>query len=292
MVWKEQRVGAAAPRRPTFGDLFGHRGQGPQTAPPLLFERWQEVVQRLESQRPVFFLDYDGTLAWIASRPELAKLPMAARISLERLSQRWPVHVLSGRSRADVEEMIPISGCRFQGDHGFELDVPTPLVLRKIDRRPLDLLEASLAETVGKLRGVFFERKAYTLAVHHRLAEPGAESRIRRAIYELLPSFPGWSVEPGRRVFEIRPSLVWGKGQAIDYLLAESKDSEGVLPVVVGDDDTDESAFRTLGQRALTIHVSAFARPSSAQYRVKNPTDVHRFLDRVLEEVAVPDPER
>lgn len=48
------------------------------------------------------------------------------------------------------------------------------------------------------------------------------------------------------QVLEIRPSIKWNKGNALEYLLdtlgfAESND---VLPIYIGDDTTDEDAFK------------------------------------------------
>lgn len=285
VVWKEQTRPVVLPKRRVRGGFTRQgAGRGLQK-PPLLFERWDEVRRRLEGRQLAFFLDYDGTLAWIASRPELAKLPMAARITLERLSDRFPVHVISGRSRADLQEMVQVTSCRFQGCHGFELDVEAPEPLRSLDVEVLDEIEEALAESLRGMRGVFFERKTHTLAVHYRLADSSLESKIRCSIHDLLPRFQGWSAEKGRCVFEIRPSLRWGKGEAIEYLLADSGQESGVLPVAVGDDDTDESSFRTLRERGFTVHVDPYGRASAAQYRVRNPTEVHSLLDFAVEEL-------
>lgn len=47
---------------------------------------------------------------------------------------------------------------------------------------------------------------------------------------------------------EIRPPVEWDKGRAIEYLL-ESLDLNGhcnILPLYIGDDDTDEDAFKVV----------------------------------------------
>ncbi|MEM1247157.1 MAG: trehalose-phosphatase [Acidobacteriota bacterium] len=284
VVWKEPPRPAAVPKRRVRNDRPPSKRGLHSSKPPLISERWEEVRERLEGRKLVFFLDYDGTLAWIAQRPELAKLPMAARITLERLAQRFSVHILSGRSRSDLQEMVQVGGCRYHGCHGFELDVEAPPQLSSLDLEALDDIERALASSLRGMRGVFFERKPFTLAVHYRLAESSLETKIRFAVHDLLPHFSGWSVEKGRCVFEIRPSVVWGKGEAIDYLL-EGHTDEDVLPVAIGDDDTDESSFRALRDRGLTIHVDPYGRTSAAQYRVRNPTEVHSLLDRSMEQL-------
>ena len=284
--WKGQGIGDGSPTRQGIGEILGRRDGSAFRTPPLAFQCWDEISQRLLGREWIFFLDYDGTLAWIASRPELAKLPMAARITLDRLAERHPVHLIGGRARADLQTLVPVPRIRIQGDHGFELDVEPPAFLASLDLRSLDLMEARLSQVLGGMRGVFFERKSYTLAVHYRLAEEGGEARIRSEIQRLLPSVEGWLIEKGRRVFEIRPSVSWGKGEAIAHILEELAIPNDVIPISIGDDETDESAFRSLARRGLTVRVDPLGRASSAQYRVRNPTDVHVFLDRLIDELS------
>ena len=68
-------------------------------------------------------LDYDGTLAPIASHPDLAVLPEATRKVLRHLSQMPSVSVciMSGRSLANLKQMVAIDGITYAGSQGLEI---------------------------------------------------------------------------------------------------------------------------------------------------------------------------
>jgi trehalose-phosphatase len=83
-------------------------------------------------------------------------------------------------------------------------------------------------------------------------------------------------------IFELRPALAWDKGMAIHWLLHElSLEDEKVLPLYIGDDLTDEDAFRELRQRGLTILVRDESRPTLAHYAVETPSEVQVFLRKL-----------
>ena len=64
----------------------------------------------MRAENPVFFLDYDGTLAPIAQRPEEAfPHPEAPRV-LRALMERHPVYVVTGRRVRDLEPLLPLPG--------------------------------------------------------------------------------------------------------------------------------------------------------------------------------------
>lgn len=59
----------------------------------------------------------------------------------------------------------------------------------------------------------------------------------------------------GRKVFEIRPTIKWDKGNAVEFLLESLgyNESSDVLPIYIGDDRTDEDAFRVSCDFACVI---------------------------------------
>lgn len=48
------------------------------------------------------------------------------------------------------------------------------------------------------------------------------------------------------QVLEVRPVIDWNKGKAVEFLLESLglADCERVLPIYIGDDRTDEDAFK------------------------------------------------
>ena len=70
----------------------------------------------------VVFLDYDGTLTPIVSRPELATLDRHMRDTVERLSREFTTAIISGRACADFRELVDIDGLPYAGNHGLEIE--------------------------------------------------------------------------------------------------------------------------------------------------------------------------
>jgi trehalose 6-phosphate phosphatase len=83
--------------------------------------------------------------------------------------------------------------------------------------------------------------------------------------------------------------LAWDKGEAVLYVLAAlGLDGGDVLPVYVGDDVTDEDAFRVLRERergGIGVRVADEAAETGAEFRLEGPEEVPEFLARLAEAV-------
>ena len=87
-----------------------------------LFEDWEYIQTRIQQAQNLFlFLDYDGTLTPIVSRPELALCPSQVKKHLEELRDLPRVYlaIISGRSIEDVREKVGVSGIVYVGNHGL-----------------------------------------------------------------------------------------------------------------------------------------------------------------------------
>ena len=82
----------------------------------------------------------------------------------------------------------------------------------------------------------------------------------------------------GKKVIEVRPSGI-NKGRALRSLFAESV--QPLLPVYVGDDVTDEDAFRAVNTRGISILVADPPHPSTAQYYLHDSDEVLAFLSQL-----------
>src|SRR5437763_1264905 len=72
-----------------------------------------------------------------------------------------------------------------------------------------------------------------------------------------VAAVPGLRKGHGKKLFEVRPDLDWDKGQALLWLLdALGLDRPDFLPFYLGDDFTDEDAFRALGDRGVSILIA------------------------------------
>ena len=92
-----------------------------------LFKNWDTLQTRIRQARNLFlFLDYDGTLTPIVSRPEQALCPVKVKRLLETLRDLPGVHlaIVSGRSLEDVRRKVGVSGIVYAGNHGLEIEKP------------------------------------------------------------------------------------------------------------------------------------------------------------------------
>jgi trehalose-phosphatase len=248
-------------------------------------EGWEEIEPRLAGRRPAVFLDYDGTLAPIAPRPELATLPEPTRTVLRALAGRGPVAILSGRGREDVAALVGLDELTYAGSHGF--DIAGPTLRREVGEGiPERIAEASekLRGRLEGIEGVLVEPKRFAVAVHFRLADPADRPRIEEAVNAVQAELQDLRKVHGRKVFELRPDLDWDKGSALLWLLEtlhpEAEDAD-VIPLYVGDDVTDEDAFRAIADRGIGILVAAEPRETAATYSLRDPEEVRAFLEKL-----------
>jgi trehalose 6-phosphate phosphatase len=257
---------------------------------PSALERWDEIAARLRNRRPALFLDYDGTLSPIAPRPELATLPGETREILDRLAREMPVVIVSGRGREDVAALVGLPGLTYAGSHGFDIAGPPPapgappLRLEVGDGVPERIGKAAerLHQELAGVPGLLIEPKGFAVSIHFRLVDENDVPRIERAVDETVATIPGLRKGHGKKLFEIRPDLDWDKGQALLWLLgALGLDRPDVLPFYIGDDLTDEDAFRALSGRGVGILVAEAPRETAAEYQLHDPEEVRRFLEKL-----------
>jgi trehalose 6-phosphate phosphatase len=254
--------------------------------PEHLFECWPEIARRLRPAASVaVFLDFDGTLARFRKRPEQVRLSARTRRALQRLVRRPRAHafVLSGRRRADVQKLVAVPEVSCFGLHGWEgasrgrMDASAAELLRGARRE--------LRRRLAPLRDIWIEDKGPIFAVHARGA-PGGTARLAGSIVrEVMRWFmPGLRLLAGNQVWEVIPRNLEGKGAKVRALLDEM--SPTPLPIFVGDDTTDESAFAALPE-GITVCVGA-RRPTEARFSLHGPPEVCRFLERLNRELREP----
>lgn len=228
--------------------------------------------------------DFDGTLAPIAPDPASVALGPETRHALEALAghDRVRVGIVSGRALRDVRERVGVAGLVYAGCHGLEVDGPGVAFTHPVaeaERAALAALARALAARLGGEPGVVVEDKGLAVALHYRSAPPGAGARLAREARRIVRGRPGLELLRGRKVVEILPRAPWSKGACACWLRDAVFDgSPGpVAALYLGDDATDESAFRALAGRAVTIRIGGRA-PSAAAYRLPGAAAAGRLL--------------
>ena len=250
----------------------------------LVVEKTDEIRNFLKNLELAVFLDYDGTLTPIASTPSGALLADEMKIALDRLSALCPVAIISGRDKGLLKTLIGLDQITYAGSHGLEIDGPQGSGISYDVGKPFsgavqclaDRLEYSLAN----IPGILVERTAYTVAVHYRLTPPQLMKKVEDLLQQALLEYPNFKKTLGKMVFEIRPKIEWDKGMALAWIL-DSICAEGAtrVPIYVGDDLTDEDAFRVTCDRGLGLLVSENSKKTYADYMLRNTTEVLWFLE-------------
>jgi len=203
-------------------------------------------------------LDFDGSLAAIAARPEDARPVEGAREALAALIGRYrAVAILTGRRSEEVAGLIDVPGLRYYGLYGMEEAAPELLTA-----------VASLAEAAAAaVPGAWVEDKRASIAVHYRQATDPAGARVAlvRSLREVASS-AGLEVVQGKMVVELVPAGRPRKGGAVERLVGEHALRAALF---AGDDEADLDAFAALdrlgsnGLLAVKVAVRGDETPSS-----------------------------
>ena len=226
------------------------------------------------------FLDLDGTLAPIVSRPdEVGPDPRRSDL-LESLRQRLDgrLAVVSGRTLPDLDRILEHRVPALAGVHGLARRAGAgELAAAHPHPRLTEAVEA-LRAFAGPHPGLIVEDKGLSAALHYRLA-PSLASAARLEA-ERIAARTGLTLQPGQMVVELRTPGA-GKGESVRAFMAEPP-FRGATPVFVGDDLTDEDGFEAaeaLGGFGILIGPE---RETAARYRLPGVEAALDWLERRL----------
>jgi len=217
-----------------------------------------------------------------------------------------------------------LSKLYFAGSHGFDICCPPDdgdgrsgsgsssrnLTVADEYRPLLEHVFAVCSQSCASIAGALVEDCKFSVSVHYRLVASAEEQqRVHDIVAEAVKPYKGkLKLHAGKMVHEIKPDMDWHKGAAVRYLLpilcpqlpsplpqsgelrTRDPDGRSVVPVYIGDDTTDEDAFRILAaytgsSRPLTVFVRTDdrARPSHANYVLKDPDEVGTLLEKIAQ---------
>lgn len=241
------------------------------------------MIRRLRAtNRWLLLLDFDGTLVPVNDDPGAVSLaPLTGQV-LRRLARHRgsSVYIISGRRLADLRRRVKIPGVRLLGLHGWEKRGAT---LPPAQKQLLREAKLWLVERLPALPGIAIEDKGYALAVHYRGATLPATRVAARTLMAVRNHFrPGLRLLKGRKIWELLPRAIVGKGRATQGILRELP--RDTLPIFIGDDTSDESAFAVL-RHGLAVHVGCPTK-TRAHFCLRDPGEVREFLERLEAVIA------
>ena len=259
---------ASATPHAWFGDTDGGR------------EQFRARLAR--SGSPVLICDYDGTLApFMADKMQALPYPGVAE-RLERIhAGATRLVFVSGRPVAELLTLVPLaSHLELWGSHGSEQRLADGAYrlfeAGSAQRDALDRAQAALIEA-GHAR--VLERKAASLAVHWRTLDEAPARALEEEAGAIFAQHAGgedFAVMPFESGLELRVSDRT-KADAVTAILARTpKDAAAAY---LGDDTTDEDAFAAIEGRGLSLLVRDQVRSSLANYWLRPPEELLRFLD-------------
>jgi trehalose 6-phosphate phosphatase len=222
-----------------------------------------------------FFLDFDGTLADLAERPDAVRVEPGLVQDLTRLQRRCDgaLAVVSGRPVAEIDRflapaLLPVAGvhgaeCR--GAEGHWRHVPPP---------EFGAATAWLERWLAAHPQARLERKPGALALHYRGAEHLADA-CATAMQAALERSDGAVLLHGKCVIELKSAAI-DKGRAVTSFMDEAPFA-GRRPWCFGDDVTDEAAFAAvLALGGVAVKVGAG--DTVAPFRIDSPARLRAWL--------------
>ncbi|KAA8533855.1 hypothetical protein F0562_031372 [Nyssa sinensis] len=275
---------------------------------PSALASFEHITNYAKGKRIALFLDYDGTLSPIVDNPDCAFMSNAMRAAVSDVAKYFPTAIISGRSCDKVYEFVELKELYYAGSHGMDIMGPVrpssndhPNCIRTTDKQGkevnlfqpasefLPMIEEvfrSLVEITKEIEGAKVENNKFCVSVHYRNVDEKSWTTIGQCVHEILKNYPRLRLTHGRKVLEVRPVLSWDKGKAVEFLLETLglSNCDDVLPIYVGDDRTDEDAFKVLrgGNRGYGILVSSAPKESNAFYSLRDPSEVMEFLKSLV----------
>ena len=243
---------------------------------------WKNAKKRL------IFLDYDGTLTPIVSRPELA---VPTPLLLEKLKELASnpaniVFIVSGRGREFFKEIgLDKLDLGFSCEHGSfirppKADAEWQSVRDECDLSWKDDVLSLFEDFTDRTPGSHIETKEINYTWHYRNADPDhGEHQMKELLSLLNTSNLPIDVLVGKKCLEVRPPGVT-KGASIRKIITRYPDADFAFGV--GDDRTDEDMFEEVNKAPFpNLSVVIEPKPTCANYSIKNQQSFLQWFETI-----------
>ncbi|CAK9173184.1 unnamed protein product [Ilex paraguariensis] len=276
---------------------------------PSVINSFENIVNCARGKKIVMFLDYDGTLSPIVDDPDCAFMSDDMRSAVRNVAKYFSTAIISGRSRDKVFELVGLTELYYAGSHGMDIIFPDrdklsthhSTCVKSADQQGMEVnlfqpaseflpmideVFRTLVENTKDIKGAKVENHKFCASVHYRNVDDKSWPTVAQCVHDILKDYPRLRLTHGRKVLEVRPVIEWDKGKAVEFLLESLglSNSADVLAIYIGDDRTDEDAFKVLreGNRGYGILVSSAPKESNAFFSLRDPSEVKEFLKSLV----------
>ncbi|CAL5097918.1 unnamed protein product [Urochloa decumbens] len=240
---------------------------------------FEDIINLARARRIAVLLDYDGTLTPVVNTSDNAFMSEEMRATVRKLAALFATSIVSERSCTKVMDFVQITEINYAGSLGLEI-MTTATV-----GSSTEIVREFLVRAMDGIIGATIEDNKYSVSVHYRNVADEDKLRVEEVVNNARNEH-SLTLTQGHMVYELSPPN-WNKGHAVNYLLKTlSLDNpENTFSVYIGDNNTDEDAFKVLQeqQRGVGILVAERSKPTAALYYVKNPMEVKVFLQKLIE---------
>ena len=245
-----------------------------------------KVWSGIKDRELVIFLSYEGALAPVVSRSEMAVLSHGMKEVIRELVGFYPTVILSERGRQDLASMVDLDGLCHVGSNGLDISGPglaseflssTEIVAQ------IRLVTRELVSVLHEFPGVFVDPREVSVIVHLEQMEITLIKKIEGIVDKVLLQYRQLEKFHKQNILEIRSRLDCDRGEAVNRIKAALRKShKRACSLYVGGCPADEKAFVALARQDFSVLVSRDNRTTAAHYHLQDPNELEAFLFSLL----------
>ena len=254
---------------------------------PHLLNIWSVISRKLASSpRVLLIFDYDGTLTPISTRRETDRLTDKAYKCLRMLAEkeRFIVGVVSGRELTELEKLVGIPGLVYVGNHGLEMrglgmDFVHPDASGSIES--MNEVAGLLKKELNYVPELLIHDRKLSLSICIRNTSNLYAQEVYRTVMSVLEPYVSagdMKITRGKKIFEVRPNIDCGKGEAIRRIYQDCGDKP--VTMFFGDDRDDEDGFAVVQDlNGIAVCIGPPRQDTKALHQLESPNEVEKVLE-------------